>query len=578
VIVLSMVVFGGASVADWLGWDRHSVAGTTRFSLGVFGLYIATQMMFVAGMMATLISPAIASERDRKTLDALLATRASSAEIVLGALGSGLLRYANSVLPVIPLLLIFLPVDPRLILIAFLGLTSTAILMGAISVAVSARIRTAVQATRTTMALFVAWLWVPLLLLMVLPRVWPVVARWMAPFALPLLDSSPLGIGLTLGGVLPRGTMVVCTLRMIAYQSAASILLILWTIVRLRAASRSLYDEEGRSAFRRMLRSQSRSRPPCGDDPVFWLEIHSRRSSRRLLLIGHVLNAIWIGLFAYVLSWFAIPAFVELFEDGYRAGQDTAPEFHPLARMVAFRITGSGVASEQARLEFNIILRQATAVIGFIYVILIAGTAAESIVVERERDTWSGLIATPLTGREILGAKMLGMIWNARSLWILLLALWIVGLLAGSVHPSGFVAAVAGLGVSTWWLLSIGIYASLWGRDRSQAVGRALFPLLATMGLGFFPFAWPGMASVLLGGLTMPFQMWESLLSYEDVHAALKGEVSSQLASVGVQDVAGLWIGVAVWLVNIVAQGVGACLLSRAAYGGFDRAVGRPAR
>src|SRR3954470_17540059 len=119
VILLSAVIFAGAAVADWLGWDRHSVAGTSRFSLSVFGLYVAIQLMFVLGMMATLVSPAIASERDRKTLDALLATNVSSAEIVLGTVFSGLLRYANSVLPVIPVLIFFLPVDPRLLLLAF---------------------------------------------------------------------------------------------------------------------------------------------------------------------------------------------------------------------------------------------------------------------------------------------------------------------------------------------------------------------------------------------------------------------------------------------------------------------------
>jgi hypothetical protein len=208
----------------------------------------------------------------------------------------------------------------------------------------------------------------------------------------------------------------------------------------------------------------------------------------------------------------------------------------------------------------------------------VAGTAAESIVVERERDTWSGLIATPLTGRDILRAKMLGILWKSRVLWIILLAMWIVGLLSGSVHPLGLLAAVVALGVWSWLLLSIGIYASLWGRDRNQTTGWALFPILVTMVLAFFPFAWPGMANILLGGLTMPFQMWESLLSYEDVRAALRGEVSSQLASVGIHDIAGLRIGLAVWMVEIVGQVVGAYLLSRAAYRGFDRAVGRPVR
>ncbi len=76
---------------------------------------------------------------------------------------------------------------------------------------------------------------------------------------------------------------------------------------------------------------------------------------------GYVLNAIWMGLVAYVLSWFAIPAFAELVQNGYGAGTDSIPEIHPLARMVVLRISGGGVGSGQAGLEFNIILRQATA-------------------------------------------------------------------------------------------------------------------------------------------------------------------------------------------------------------------------
>ena len=577
-VAFSLVIYGGAATADWLGWDRSSVAGTSKFALAVFSLYIATQVMLASGLMATLVSSAIASERDRKTLDALLATRVSSAEIVLGAMGSGLLRFANSVMPVIPVLVILLPVDPRLILLSFAGVTSTTLLMAAVAVAVSARVRTAAQATQTTVALIVTWMWVPLLCLLLLPRAWPAVARWTAPFALPLLDSSPLGIGLTLAGVLPRGTLVGCALRMMAYQMVAALLLILWTIARLRAASRSVYDEESRSAIRRMLRSRSKSRPPCGDDPVLWREIHSRQSSRATLLVGYTLNAIWMGLVAYVLSWFAIPAFAELFQNGYGAAGDTMPDIHPLARMLFFKITGSGAASEQARLEFNIVLRQATAVIDFLYVLIVAGSAAESIAAERERDTWSGLIATPLSGRQILRAKMLAILWKARVLWIMMLALWAVGLLSSSLHPLGFVAALLGLAVSSWLLVAVGVYASLCSRDRSQATGWALLPFLLTMGLAMLPFAKPGLTSVVSGGLTMPFQMLESLLSYQDVHAALSSRVSAQFAAVGVQDISGVWIGLAVWAGNVVAQGVGACLLSRAAYRGFDRAVGRPER
>jgi len=70
------------------------------------------------------------------------------------------------------------------------------------------------------------------------------------------------------------------------------------------------------------------------------------------------------------------------------------------------------------------------------------------VAAERERDTWLGLIATPLPGREILKGKILGSIWRMRGVAFLMPALWSVGLLSGSLHPLGFLAAVVLLGVT----------------------------------------------------------------------------------------------------------------------------------
>jgi hypothetical protein len=141
---------------------------------------------------------------------------------------------------------------------------------------------------------------------------------------------------------------------MIAYQSAASVALVLWAIIRLRPASRAVYDVEGRTALRRMLRARSRPRPSCGDDPVLWRERYPRRSSRGLLLLGYLLNVTWLGLVAYAVSWYALPALAELLQHGYGAGTPSDVG------------TNAGVGgSGQARLDFNLILRLATGVIDF---------------------------------------------------------------------------------------------------------------------------------------------------------------------------------------------------------------------
>src|SRR5262249_2249524 len=147
----------------------------------------------------------------------------------------------------------------------------------------------------------------------------------------------------------------------------------------------------------------------------------------------------------------------------------------------------AGPVPGQARLELNSVLRMTTVILDIFYVLMVAGAAAESVAKERERETWMGLIATPLTGREILRAKLLGSIWNTRELAVLMLVLWIVGFLAGAVHPLGFLAALTELAASCWFLAALGLTASLWSRDRAQATGWVLGPLMLIVGSSALP-------------------------------------------------------------------------------------------
>ena len=64
----------------------------------------------------------------------------------------------------------------------------------------------------------------------------------------------------------------------------------------------------------------------------------------------------------------------------------------------------------------------------------------------------------------------------------LLVVLWSVGLLAGALHPLGFVAALVLLGVSVGFMAALGTYVSLVSRDTPQASNRTLVPVLLLMG------------------------------------------------------------------------------------------------
>ena len=103
---------------------------------------------------------AIASERDRKTLDALLATRLSSPQIVLGVMAAGLFRFANGLaatLPVVVLMVYLGGVDPRFASLACVGLASTAVGVAALSAVASVESRTAGHAARAAVGLLYAW-------------------------------------------------------------------------------------------------------------------------------------------------------------------------------------------------------------------------------------------------------------------------------------------------------------------------------------------------------------------------------------------------------------------------------------
>ena len=125
--------------------------------------------------------------------------------------------------------------------------------------------------------------------------------------------------------------------------------------------------------------------------------------------------------------------------------------------------------------------------ISLVYLLGVASDAASGLTLEREKDTWISLIATPLTGTEILRAKMLGAVWNIRHTAFLLLGLWLVGVLVGSVHPFGLLAVLAELAAFTWFTAALGTWISLRAQDTMRALARVMASLLLLNGGSLLP-------------------------------------------------------------------------------------------
>src|SRR5262249_28446964 len=152
--------------------------------------------------------------------------------------------------------------------------------------------------------------------------------------------------------------------------------------------------------------------------------------------------------------------------------------------------------------------------------ILTLSAAMGAITAERQRDTWPGLLATPLTGREILRAKMLGAVWRVAILVAMVAAFDTAALVAGALQPLGWLAALAGLGSSTWFYAALGTYGALKGNDPRRSSAYTLGPMMAMV---FSPMAcllrWVSVPFVV-GAASMPFVTGLVLVSFRDIREA----------------------------------------------------------
>ena len=246
-IVAAAIVTGCVAFWDWEGWDRTTIAGTGRFGLSTFGMLVSIQTILA---MALAGLPSIAEERDRKSFDSLLATGLSSTELVLGMMGSGLVRTANwlaATTPVIVLVAMVGGVPPLMVLLTAVGAASSAVAASALGVAVSAYAPNRLKARAAGVGLFLAWIDFPLLFELLRPRVWPSCPQALAQANYLIIDSSPIGVGMS---ALPMGLItrpfgiVEALVRMIVLQLLGSAVSVFWAVWRLRAVSRALHDGE----------------------------------------------------------------------------------------------------------------------------------------------------------------------------------------------------------------------------------------------------------------------------------------------------------------------------------------------
>ena len=182
---LARVVYG--LVLLYLLWDqqaswqsfqaaRHysrflgiAVGGTheeiRRFAESAFIKFAGVQGLVLLCLVPALIAGVIADEHQHMTLHYLLASRLSSAEIVLGKLAGRLVHVAAFValgLPVVSLLGLYGGLNPQYVFYSYLATTTTVFLTAALSILISVVARRPRDAILATYGLIAFWLWGPL--------------------------------------------------------------------------------------------------------------------------------------------------------------------------------------------------------------------------------------------------------------------------------------------------------------------------------------------------------------------------------------------------------------------------------
>ncbi len=156
----------------------------------------------------------IAGEKDRRTLDFLLGTPLSSAEIVLGKLAACFVQFAMYVaagVPVMVLLRVLGGIDIWLIFLAYAGVVLPGGVPDRDGDLDLDRRTDARRAVSYSVLLFMVWLTVPMLASLLVPRFFPGVPRFIMTANAWVLASSPIGLvfriagGTTRAGLMRRG-------------------------------------------------------------------------------------------------------------------------------------------------------------------------------------------------------------------------------------------------------------------------------------------------------------------------------------------------------------------------------------
>jgi ABC-type transport system involved in multi-copper enzyme maturation permease subunit len=462
-----------------------------KFAGHFFPAFLAAQLTVVVLLTPVYLGGAIAEERERRTLEFLLATDLSGGEIVVSKLAARLLNLGLLLLtglPVLALTQLWGGVDPLRVACGFAATAVTMLSVGGLTMLNSAGARHPLQAVLRTYG-------------------------WLA---------GGLILGLIPGASLGHPLLLVVTLSN-AEELGAFVLLFLYGMIHVglafilvsAAVSRLRFAE-----FASVLPADPGAQPAltAGDLPSTFLPPRPLPPVRGRALLWKELYAEphwrWeqldslLGLFLLFLGVSVVAIGVAIVLFGVMEHKEVAWPMNGWARGVGTPLAG-------------------------LLLLITAFYAAGTVSRERERQTLDGLLTVPDGPAAVLAAKWQGCVLSARSAWWCLAVVWGIGAVTGGLHLLALPVLAAGVAVQTGFVASLGLYCSTVCRSTLRATLATILTLLA---LATVPWLlWWGRAvlfpsrldpmlidwgeALLRYGLSPPAQLWALGIRYDELDA-----------------------------------------------------------
>jgi ABC-type transport system involved in multi-copper enzyme maturation permease subunit len=478
--LLLRALYGGflALLLFWvyLTWHLRPSGGAfttktmTDFAEQFFYSFIVVQVVTVILLTPAYTAGAIADEKDRKTLEFVLATDLRDREIVLGKFAS---RVANLTLvlliglPILSALQFLGGIDPNLLLAGFAATGLTMFSLAALSLLNSVLTKKARDAIAATYLLILAYFILSTMAWFVLRPIgavnnFPSSPAWTSPVTAgdliealaagnPLIAliemASSVASGAALTSVLPG------LLRNYAiFHCLLTVICLVWSVLRLRAvAIKQAYGTTQKAARRRRLLP----RPSIGPYPMLWKEVFAE-AAIRTNAVGRVVLVLLI-----------------------------AGSFVPVGLIMgSYEFYWATFSWSEAVQGVNMWIRILGTMVACLMLLAVAARASSSISGERDRQTLDSLLVTPLRYDAILFAKWFGNIVSLRWGWLWLGSIYGFGLCIGALHPSAFAILCVAWLVYAAVLSGMGIWFSL---VCATTLRSTICTLLSAAGAGLGP-------------------------------------------------------------------------------------------